>query len=188
MAPDPCSDPSMIQHKFRILCFAGFLGITPAMAGGAPPAALDKTVTLSWSTSGTGKRPDGSPISFTNLNTRVIYISSAGRPFLRKQISSSSKKYARGADIGPDQSASSGGNVAFQGNMLVGTEAFASGARQYRVTFDASFTSCSLSVVEGKSGGAKIKRRGPDGVMYEIDSVGTGSPACSVQGGNAFAH
>ena len=63
-----------------------------------------------------------------------------------------------------------------------------SGARQYRATFDAGFSSCSLQVLDAKAGGANIKRKGPDGAMYEITSVSTGSPSCSIQGGNAFAH
>ncbi len=69
----------------------------------------------------------------------------------------------------------------------MGTEAFASGARQYVATFNSGFSSCTLSVIDAKAGGAKIQRRGPDGAMYVLDSVSTGSPSCSIQSGNAFA-
>jgi len=164
---------------------AGFLAAGPAAAAGAPPAALNKTVTLSWSTSGSGRRADGTPVSFSNVNTRLIYISSAGRPFLRAQVSG--RKASRGRELGPGESGPRGGNVSIQGNRLIGTEAFASGARQYIATFDAGFTSCSLSVIDAKAGSARIKRKGPDGAMYELDNVSTGSPSCSIQAGNAFA-
>jgi hypothetical protein len=164
---------------------AGFLVAGPAAAAGAPPAALNKTVTLSWSTSGSGKRADGTPVSFSNVNTRVIYISSTGRAFVRMQVRG--RKAVRQGELGPGESGPRGGNVSIQGNRLVGIEAFASGARQYIATFDAGFSSCSLSVIDAKAGSARIKRKGPDGAMYELDNVSTGSPSCSIQAGNAFA-
>jgi hypothetical protein len=164
---------------------AALPSVGPAAAAGAPAAALNKTVTLSWSTSGSGRRADGAPVSFSNVNTRVIYISSAGRPFLRMQLSG--KKASRQGELGPGEKTRRGGNVSLQGNRLVGIEAFASGARQYIATFDASFSSCSLSVIDAKAGAAKIKRRGPDESMFELDNVSTGSPSCSIQSGNAFA-
>jgi len=167
------------------ILLAGPTGVCPAIAAGAPPAALNKTVTLSWSSTGSGKRADGTPVSFSNLNTRVIYISSTGRAFLRAQLRGG--KATRQGDLAPGETARGGGGVSFQGNRLVGVEGFASGARQYVATFDAGFSSCTLSVIDAKSGGAKIRRRGPNGAMYEIDSVSTGSPTCSIQAGNAFA-
>jgi hypothetical protein len=175
----------MQRSHIGAFCLAGILTASPAMAGGAPTAALDKTITLSWSTSGSGKRADGKTVSFSNVNTRVIYISSAGRPFLRMQVRGG--KAAREANLAPGESGPRGGNVSFQGGRLVGVEGFSSGARQYIATFDASFSSCSLSVIDAKSGGSKIRRKGPDGAMYEIDNVSTGSPSCSVRSGNAFA-
>ena len=161
------------------------LGSSPAIC--APQGLLNKTVTMSWSTSGTATSADGGAKGFTNINTRVVYVSSAGRTFLRMQIRSSGRKdAARGADKGPGEGGSRG-SVRLEGNRLVGTEAFASGARQYVATFDSGFSSCTLSVIDAKAGSAKIQRRGPDGVMYVVDSVSTGSPTCSVQSGNAFS-
>jgi hypothetical protein len=156
----------------------------PALAGSAPQPALDKTVTLSWTTSGTSRRLDGTPFSFSNVNIRTIYISGAGRPFVR--ISVRSKKHRREFNLAPDDRRRS--HVNFQGDKLVGVELFDSGARQYTATFDPAFSSCSLSVIDAKSGGMKIKRWGPDGATYEIDNVSTGSPTCSIQSGNVFSH
>lgn len=176
---------ALVRNSISLsVLFSALLAFSPAVAG-APPAALNKTVTLSWSTSGSGKRADGTQMSFSNINTRVIYISSTGRTFVRMQLRG--RKASRGHERGPGEAGSRGGNVSLQGNRLVGVEAFASGARQYIATFDAEFTSCSLSVIDAKAGSAKIKRRGPDGSMFELDNVSTGSPSCSIQSGNAFA-
>ena len=168
----------------RLMVFlAAMMGASSAV--GAPAGLLDKTVTMSWSTSGSGTRADGTNVSFSNINTRVVYVSTAGRTFLRMEIKG--RRAARGADRGPGEPSPRGGSVRLEGNRLVGTEAFASGARQYVATFDSGFSSCTLSVIDAKAGGAKIQRRGPDGAMYVLDSVSTGSPSCSIQSGNAFA-
>ena len=151
---------------------------SPALA--APQGALDKTVTMSWNTSGIATTEDGQTKSYNNLNTRTVYISSAGRTFLRKSLRGG--KNARSGEVGPDD-ISSQGSVKLDGNRLIGTEAFASGARQYIATFDSSFASCTLQVVDAKSGNTAIKRKGPDGRMYSV-TASTGSPSCSVQSGN----
>jgi hypothetical protein len=157
----------------------------PALA--ASPGLLDKTVTLTWNTSGTAKRADGSPpFSFSNHSSRVIYISSAGRTFTKVQLRGE-RGAMRESSRGPDDGGSKG-SVSVQGNTLVGVDTFMSGARQYRVSFDPSFSSCTVEVIYARSGGADIKRKGPDGAMYEVSNVSTGSPGCSIQSGNAFAH
>lgn len=156
---------------------------SPALSAGAPQAALNKTVTMSWGTSGTGTSEEGRTVSFNNINTRTVYISSAGRTFLRMSVRG--KRAERGAEKGPDDSGGRG-SVKIDGNRLVGTEAFASGARQFVATFDPSFTSCTLSIIDAKAGNASIKRRGPDGAMYTLSSVSTGSTSCSVQSGNTI--
>ncbi|MGT2438178.1 hypothetical protein ACU4GH_22750 [Bradyrhizobium betae] len=54
------------------------------------------------------------------------------------------------------------------------------------MTFDPGFSSCSVNVIEGHTGGI-IRRKAPNGVMYELSGVTTTSPSCSIQSGNAFA-
>lgn len=175
----------MVRLTFCIAFLIAALGAGPALC--APQGLLDKTITMSWSTSGTGTRSDGKPVSFSNIHTRVVYVSSAGRTFLRKQVRSTGRKgKARGDDFGPGEGGSKG-SVRLEGNRLVGAETFTSGARQYVATFDSGFSSCTLSVIDAKAGGAKIQRRGPDGAGYVLDSVSTGSPTCSIQSGNVFS-
>ena len=148
----------------------------------APPAALNKTVTMSWGTSGMATSDDGQTRSYSNINTRTVYISSTGRTFLRASLRGG--RAARSGERGPED-AGSRGSVKIEGNRLVGIEAFESGARRFIATFDPSFTSCTLEVIDAKSGNAAIRRKGPDGRMYTVSAT-TGSPSCSVQSGNAF--
>lgn len=169
----------MSRSTFLVSIFVTLIGLNAAHA--ASSDAYNKTVTMSWSTSGMATSEDGQQRSYTNINTRTVYISSAGRTFLRMNLRG--QKAARSGERGPGEA--SNGSVSLQGNRLVGTESFASGARQYIATFDPSFASCTLQVIDAKSGGAAIKRKGPDGRMYTV-TASTGSPSCSIQSGNAF--
>ena len=47
----------------------------------SPPRPVNKTVTMSWSTSGMATTEDGQQRAYNNLNIRTVYISSAGRTF-----------------------------------------------------------------------------------------------------------
>ena len=78
------------------------------------------------------------------------------------------------------------GACRFQGSRLVGVIPYDTGARQITVSFDPAFSSCSATIIEGHSAGI-IRRKGPNGMMYEITQATTTTPSCSVQSGNAFA-
>ena len=152
-------------------------------AGGAPQQLLNKTVTMSWTTSGTATAADGQSKNFTNVQNRIVYVSTTGRPFLRATVSGG--KNSRSGERGPEDTAR--GNVHFEGGKLVGVESFMSGARQFIATFDGSYSSCTVSVIDAKAGNAAIQRRGPDGIMYKVENVSSGAPSCAIQAGNAFA-
>jgi hypothetical protein len=170
----------------KVLCSAALLlASVSAASAAAPQGLLNKTVTLHWGTSGMAKGADGRSTSFSNINTRMIYISSAGRTFLRMRVGSAGRSNARQGELGPDDGGSRG-SVRLEGNRLVGVESFQSGARQYVATFDASFASCTLTIIDAKGDGGTIRRRGPNGAMYEVSNVSTNSPSCSIQAGNAF--
>ena len=172
--------------KLRMLCAATLplaLLATTAKAESVPAAAMNKTVTVSFTATGNGKRPDGQTRAFNTQVTRMIYISSAGRLFMRHQASN--QRGSRGGDFDPNDARQGKGSFHFQGNRLVGVIPYANGARQITVSFDGSFSSCTASIIEGHSAGV-IKRKGPDGVMYEITGASTTAPSCSIQSGNAF--
>jgi hypothetical protein len=174
-----------------MLAAVGALIVTPVQAaGGAPEQLRNKTVTMSWTTSGTATGAGGKSRPFTNVNTRIVYISSAGRPFLRAQLSGTGNSgggghHSRSGERGPEDT--SRGSVHFEGSRLIGVETFASGARQFIASFAAGYSSCTLAVIDAKAGSAAIQRRGPDGAMYKIENATTGSPSCSIASGNAFA-
>jgi hypothetical protein len=157
---------------------------TPALAGGVPPQAMDKTITISFTATGQARSPEGKLQNFNTQVTRIIYVSSAGRLFMRHRASNG--KASRGGDFEPGTAARGAGSFSFQGSRLVGVIPYEVGARQITVTFDSSYSSCTASIIEGHSGGV-IRRKGPNGMMYEISSATTSTPACSIQSGNVFA-
>lgn len=152
-------------------------------AGSAPPEAMDKTITISFTATGMSKSAGGETHGFSTQISRMIYVSSAGRLFMRFRATNA-KGRSRGGDFGPDDAKQ--GIFNFQGNRLVGVIPFATGARQVTVTFDPGFTSCTASVIEGHSNGV-IRRLGPNGTMYEVTSATVVNPTCSIRSGNGFA-
>lgn len=157
----------------------------PVTAAGAPAAAMNKTITISFVATGMSKRTDGTTRGFNTTVSRMIYVSSAGRLFMRHTLTSG--RASRGGDFDPNDARTGKGSFQFRGNKLVGVIPFSSGARQITATFDPGFSSCTATVIEGHSGGV-IRRRGPDGAMYEVTSGSTTSVTCSIQNGNAFAN
>ena len=156
---------------------------SPAFAE-VPAAAMNKTVTISFTSTGNSKGPEGQTKGFSTSVSRMIYVSTAGRLFMRHTASNA--KASRGGDFDPNDAHAGKGDFHFQGDKLVGVIPYAAGARQITVTFDPNFSSCTASVIEGHTGGI-MRRKGPNGVMYELSGVTTSSPSCSIQSGNAFA-
>jgi hypothetical protein len=158
---------------------------SPAFA--APPAAAyNKTITISFTSSGTRTDSLGKSAGFSTQVSRIIYVSSNGRLFMRHRATSMAKgRRSRGGDFEPG--GGRGGSFAFQGNRLVGTMTWAAGARQITATFDPGFTSCTATVIDGRTAGGTIRRRGPSGEMVEVTSTSNSTPSCSIQSGNAFA-
>jgi hypothetical protein len=153
-----------------------------------PSAAMNKTVMISFTATGTAKRPDGTTTPFNTSVTRMVYISTAGRLFMRHTASNAKLQATRGGDFDPaSQSAGKGGSFSLQGNRLVGVLPYSGGARQISATFDSNFSSCTASVIEGNGGSGSFKRKAPDGKVYEISNASTTGVSCSIQSGNAFA-
>jgi hypothetical protein len=158
----------------------------PTFAAAAPAGAMNKTITISFTATGMAKSADGQAKGFSTAVSRSIYVSSAGRLFMRHTASNGRAK--RGADFDPTDTRTGKGSFQFQGNKLVGVIPYGMGARQIVATFDASFSSCTASVIEGHTAGGAIQRKAPNGVMYQITSASATSPSCSIQNGNAFAN
>ena len=177
--------------KALLLLATGMMIATvPTTAHAAMPSQLfNKTVVLTWSATGAARSDAGRSINFVLDHKMTVYLSSEGRQFTRyirsNRIGNSNK-----GDFEPGSKINFGGRpqeTRFQGNQLIISSELKSGARQIVATFDASFSSCTLSVVVGRSGGAPLRASGPDGIMYTLDTFTAVSPTCSIQNGNAFA-
>jgi hypothetical protein len=167
------------------LALAGTAGTALA----APAQLLNKTIQFGWSTEVVQRGPDGQVVRPRIDASRTVYVSSAGRLFMRTTRANQKLGLKKGGDYAPGASTNKAGEATglrFAGNNLVGNVAFPQGAAQVTVSFDASFSSCSLNIVYGREGGG-MRRRGLDGKMYEIQSTSVSGQSCSVRAGNPFA-
>lgn len=154
-------------------------------AASAPSGLLNKTITVSFTATGMATSVSRGTHGFSTNVSRIIYVSSNGRLFMRHRASNQ-KGMSRGGDFAPDDERRGRGSFSFQGDRLVGVIPYANGARQISISFDSSFSSCTASVIEGRSNGT-MRRKGPSGEMQEITSVTASAPSCSIAAGNAFA-
>lgn len=156
----------------------------PAVA--APSGLLNKTITVSFTATGMATSVSRGTHGFSTNVSRIIYVSSNGRLFMRHRASNQ-KGLSRGGDFAPDDERRGRGSFSFQGDRLVGVIPYVNGARQITISFDSNFSSCTASIIEGRSNGT-IRRKGPSGEMQEITSVTASAPSCSITEGNAFAN
>ncbi len=171
----------------RSLIAAGLMVVPLCLADtaaiAAPPQLLNKTVLVSWSESAQQKLPDGRTIAETISRTRTVYVSSAGRVFV-KAVSRGSGGGGKSEEVAPGSSNTS---LNFKGNTLVGHAVFAGFARQVVVTFDPAFSSCSVNVTYGRSGGPRTWKSYDGQRTIELLSLSVGGTSCSIRDGNALA-
>jgi hypothetical protein len=173
----------------RSIAIMGALVAASPAAAAAPAPLLNKTVLLNWSSQVTQRAPDGRIVKPRIDSERIVYVSTAGRLFIRTSRSNQRLKLSRKSELAPGDTHNTSGEASsmqFQGNQLVGTVAWAAGAARIVVSFDPSFSSCNVDVIYGRLGG-NLQRKGLDGVMYQIQSVELGSKSCSIRDGNVFA-
>jgi len=155
----------------------------PAPAFAAPAELLNKTITVSYTTTIPGKSPDGRTISGVRNSVRTVYISGAGRIFarvFRRDRDASATKAA-----GPGESSNT---FRFEGNRLVGVMQFVSGASQMVITWDSSGASCNAAIMAGRDSGRAIQWKGVNGQTYTATGpVQNSNISCSIAAGNAFA-
>ncbi len=163
------------------------LGYSVAACAEAPRPLFGKTIQISWTSSTVQRSADGQTINPQVAVNWTIYVSSAGRLFVRGARSVGRR--GGQSDIAPGATKNSGGEptgVRLIGNKLVGNVAYTVGAVNFVATFDPNFRSCTLQVMYGREGG-RMMRRGVDGVMRQVQSVTVSGQSCSVREGNAFA-
>lgn len=146
-----------------------------------PPQARGKTVQFTYTVSVPTKLPDGSIKTTSRTEHRTIYISSAGRAFMRNARRNSANETDK-VEQGPEGTSSS---LQFSGNTLVGRVGDIVGAYQFTLRFDPSFQSCTADMIFGRAAGeAHHKWKSVGGRVLKSAGKGSVSTSCSVSSGN----
>ena len=179
----------------------------PSIAESAPfPAPLvGKSLTVNWNTNRQQKFEGSDEVVLRVLSSSLrVYISTSGRAFSKELVAvaggGGGRRSGRGggrgggsfeSDQAPDDSRNStGGNriVHFDGGALLVDSPFIAGARRISITFDAGYGNCSARVIFGREGGTgPIRQRSVlSGRRFEVVSIQTSAPSCSIMSGNVF--
>jgi hypothetical protein len=184
----------MISRSFTIIGALTLLSAV-AYAGSAPKELYGKSITVQWSDSVTGQMP-GNQTTQNWLTARSlnIYISSAGRSFVRRTASGDGSAGRRYGGVGagspsfvtfPGQSSSEARDrVDFQGRSIVVYTEFQSGAR--RIAVDLEGAGCRATVINGRQAGKNIVQQNRGRGEVQISSIQVGTVSCSVREGNVF--
>lgn len=166
-----------VTKRYRFIGFfvaaATFLQF-PVEASEAPPQARNKTISVGYSV----QRESVVRGSRTYAIERLIYVSSTGRIFVRRL--SSSRRGAITGDAAPTDKVTRGGftrNAFFQGKQLILMGEHEGTAGRLSITFDSSFSSCSVDIVIGRVVGSAHTAN---------KTLVTSNPSCAVREGNAF--
>jgi hypothetical protein len=171
-----------------------FFATRPASAASAPPQLYGKTIALSW-TASFMVRPAGVQLfsHAEHLNHLLVYVSASGRLFVRIWTQTGAGARSINEQVGTSGRTNIGGaqTAQFAGRSLVVTSAFQGGANRYQIDFDASFGTCTASIIAGKETGAGsvFQMKGPpdNTSLVEVKSETNSTPTCSIEEGNAFA-
>jgi hypothetical protein len=154
-----------------------------AHAASLPSQAFGKTVTFTYTVSIPTKLPNGNIRTTSRTETRTIYISSAGRMFLRNNRHNSANA-SETVEQGPDKTS---GSLRYADGAIVGAVMMVSGAYQCKIALDAGFQSCNATMIFGKSAGETTRKwKSVGGEMLESAGKGSVTTSCSVATGNAL--
>jgi hypothetical protein len=181
---------------FKSVTIVGVVAISTvaAHAGSAPKELYGKSITVQWSESVTGRTAaDQITQNWLTSGLMSIYISSAGRPFVRRSVRNMlAGRTGRGAgsrsfDTAPDQSSSGAKDrVDVQGHLIVVYSEFHSGARRIAIDLGGAPTGCNATVVNGRQAGKNIVHQTGGHGLVEVTSVHIESVTCSIREGNVF--
>ena len=167
------------------LLLSSFLLVLPSHAANAAPAQLlNKTVEIRWNVRYDGHLEGRPTTTATSTVTRTIYVSSQGRLFAKVGVD---RGHRSDRPIYAEPTGTKDGLIAqkFVGNQIVGTNAFAVGALRYVISFNPTFTECSVTATMGREGG-RMKQRVAGGKIYEVEAVKVSGEGCSIRDGNPF--
>lgn len=170
-----------------------------------PAPLLGKSVTVDWTSNRQQIFEGGDEVVSRSFSSSLrVYVSTAGRAFTKEAVvvtggggrggrnpfGRGGGRTAESVQAPDDGRASTGGNriVHFEGAALLVDNPLIAGARRVSITFDAAYTSCKASVIWGREGGTgPIRQRSwINGRRFEVVSIQTSTPNCSVTSGNVF--
>jgi hypothetical protein len=167
-----------------------------AEAAPLPAPLLGKSVTVSWTANEQRKFEGTGEITFPAFSDSLsIYISTAGRAFSREVfVRTDGSGGQRGSqsvsDQAPDDSRSSTGDqriVHFEHGALLVDNRLVAGTRRISITFGAGYGSCNARLTYDRPGdGGPIRRKLLNGRRYELVSIQTSAPSCSIMSGNVL--
>jgi hypothetical protein len=171
----------MIVRSYVVAIIASFAFASQVSA--APQGMLDKTITISFEASIPARNAAGQALTARRAVQRVMYVSSAGRVFSR-----TARQAGRASETKDVAPGGADGAPRIEGNTIVGTLGFGTGASRMIVSFDGAFQSCAASVIVGRESGRALTWKGIDGNVYTATGpASVSTPSCAMQPGNAFA-
>jgi hypothetical protein len=132
---------------------------------GAPSQLRNKTITVAWTAQRTVMTPRGEKQSPRFNQQRTIYVSSAGNIFIKAAVEG--PRGTREAEMAPGDKTAKGGarDVQFVEGKLVAMAQKGSGAGRMVISFDPSYSSCSVELTFGRPAGEKMTFRNAKGVL-----------------------
>jgi hypothetical protein len=179
----------MISKCFAVIGALALLSAA-AHAGSAPKELYGKSVAVQWSETVTGRSSgdqmgDQTVQNFLVTHLMSIYVSSAGRPFVRLMSSGRISRNGGDSFTAPGQSDAKD-RVDFQGRSIVVYRELASGARRIAIDLVGAGTECKAAVINGRQAGRTIALQMGGRGRVEVSSIEIGSVSCSIKEGNVF--
>jgi hypothetical protein len=172
--------------KFYLMRFCLALGMAfftaaPSFAAGAPAQLLGRTVNVSFNMGGSARTESGSVVSATRHVTQIIYISSAGRIFVRAAQSARTGSVVQERAPGETLWHFANGRLIFQRRSSI------SGAFMGEISFGSGFQTCDISGIVGHESGKPIVWTGLNGKTFEsVGPMSMSDATCSVSTGNGL--
>jgi hypothetical protein len=156
----------------------------PVRAESVPPQLRNKTISLAWTMQRTVMTPRGERQSPPFQFGRTIYVSGAGRFFVK------ASRNGHNAEVAPGDRTPQGGarDMRFSGGKVVAMAQRGTGAGRMIISFDQNYTSCRVHINYGKPAGGHASFTSRRGVEIEVLDVVYSGQSCSIRDGNAFAN
>src|SRR6266853_1231507 len=189
----------MLARVSKAVCAVLITAASPAPglaeSGPFPSQLLGKSVTVNWLSNRRQIFEGSDEIVFRALSSSLrIYVSTAGRAFTKEVVvrhdGGGGRRTGESIQAPDDPRNSTGGNriAHFESRALLVDSPLMAGARRVSITFDSGYTGCKARVIWGREGGTgPIRQRGMLGPRrFEVVSIQTSTPQCSVTSGNIF--